>query len=50
MFSKKEFGIISNLRFISMKNSLSWAWKKFYNLRVRIHDSLVHIIDIFITG
>ena len=35
MFSKKEFGIVSNLRFISMKNfklSCCWAWKKFYNL------------------
>ena len=34
MFSKKDFGIVSNLRFISMKKfyaQLSWAWKKFYN-------------------
>ena len=34
IFSKKEVGIISNLRFISMKNfMLSWVEheKKFYN-------------------
>ena len=32
MFSKKEFGIVSNLRFINMKKchaQLSWAWKSF---------------------
>ena len=40
MFSKKKLAIVSNLRFISMKNfRLSWAWKKFYNLRagLRMH-------------
>ena len=32
MFSKKEFGIVSNLRFINMKISCS---AKFYNLGAR---------------
>ena len=31
MFSKKEIAVVGNLRFISM----SWAWKKFYNLGAR---------------
>ena len=38
MFSKKEFAIISNLRFICGTNfMLSWVedWKKFYNLEAR---------------
>ena len=38
MFSNEEFEIVSNLRFISRANFMlswvvSWAWKKFYNLR-----------------
>ena len=35
--SKKELVIVSNLRSISRTNfMLSWAWKKFYNLAVRL--------------
>ena len=37
MFSKKEFGIVSNLRFIS---SNEWAWKKFYNLEAEFYSFL----------
>ena len=40
MFSKKEFAIVSNLRFHAQiqdkfhaQAQLIWAWKKIYNLR-----------------
>ena len=42
MFSKKEFPVVNNLRFISRTNfhaQLSWAWKKFHNLGACLQTS-----------
>ena len=46
VFSKKEFAVVSNLRFISRTKfhaQLNWAWKKFYNLGAWYYDMEVII-------